>query len=273
MLLPFDELDHPLIIAHRGSAVLAPENTLYAFDLALSTGADVLEMDVHPSADGEVMVIHDPTVDRTSNGKGSVGAMTRKELQKLDFAWQFSIEGTEGYPLRGQGISIPTLAEVLKRYRSTPMSIDIKHDDPNFATEVVKVVLKADARERVVLGSFHPRIARLLGGAVPRLHTAADRRQSIRLLRKSLLRRRMRGADLPSAYMLPARLGRFMIASRTLVRTIHEAGRRGYFWTIDDEPTMVRLLVRGVDGIVTNRPDLLFSLRRAWTSGEEAAPF
>ena len=260
MVLPFDSLPHPLVIAHRGSMVLGPENTIYTFQLAAEAGADVLEMDVHPSSDGEIMVIHDERVDRTSNGTGLVRELTRAELERLDFAWSFSLDGADR-PLRGQQITIPTLAEVFARFPGLHFSVDVKEDDPKLAADVVALIMKRDLRDRVILASFHPRIAALLRAALPPLHLAADRAQGIRLLLRSRLPFPPRGV-LPSAYMLPDRLGPLSVGSRALIGRAHRWGRRVYFWTVDSEPVMRRLLERGADGIVTNRPDLLFALRR-----------
>ena len=267
MVLPFDSLTHPLVIAHRGSMVLGPENTLYSFDLALAAGADVLEMDVHPSADGEIMVIHDSTVERTSNGTGDVKSLTRAELQRLDFAWNFSLEAGST-PLRGQGIGIPTLDEVLKRYPDSHFSVDIKEDDPEFAAEVVGLIMKRAMRDQVILGSFFPRIAKLLRAALPPVHLAADRPQAVRLLIASMGGPAIKG-DLPSAYMIPDRLGILPVATKGLIKRVHRAGRRAYFWTVDSEKTMRNLLRRGADGIISNRPDLLFAIRRELRSDDE----
>lgn len=272
MLLPFEGLTHPLVIAHRGSEVLAPENTVYAFDLAVEAGADVLEMDVRPSADGAIMVIHDATVDRTSSGRGEVSGMTRKELSKLDFAWNFTLEGADGFPLRGQGIGIATLPEVLKRYPSHHFSVDVKENDPAFVAEVVKAVLKADSRERVVLASFHKRISHLLRDAVPTVHTAADQREGMELLAASLTGLPFCRRSLPSAYLLPLALGAIRIPTGPVIRKIHALGRRGYFWTVDDEATMRRLLASGADGIITNRTDLLYAVRESLASQETRQP-
>jgi len=129
--------------------------------------------------------------------------------------------------------------------------------------------MKRGMRDQIVLGSFHSSVAELLRRALPPLHMAADRPQGKRLLAASLLHLPL-GTHLPSAYMLPDRLGVLNVASRTLIRRIHRAGRRGYFWTVDSERTMRRLLLAGADGIVTNRPDLLYSLRNEQMKTAEA---
>jgi len=259
---PFGALRHPLVIAHRGSMVLAPENTLYSFELADAAGADVLELDVHPSSDGHIMVIHDPTVERTSNGTGAVRSLRLSELKGLDFAWQFRLPDAEGYPMRGMGITIPTLNELFDRFPGRSYSIDIKENDPDFAVEVVRLIHRREMRSRVVFGSFHPRITRLLREAVPPVAVAADRPAALRLLIASYAGLPARVLAPCDAYMLPNRSGLLPVATSPLIRTIHRLGRRLYVWTVDDPDVMRRLLARGADGIITNRTDLAFAVRR-----------
>ena len=261
---PFGALRHPLVIAHRGSMVLGPENTLYSFELADAAGADVLELDVHPSSDGHIMVIHDPTVDRTSNGTGAVRSLRLNELKALDFAWQFRLPDTEGYPMRGMGIGIPTLNELFDRFPGRSYSIDIKENDPDFATEVVRLIHRREMRGRVVFGSFHPRITRILRAAVPPISVAADRPAALRLLATSYAGLPARWLSACDAYMLPDRAGLLPVATTPLVRAIHRLGRRLYVWTIDDPAVMRRLLALGADGIITNRTDLAFAARSAF---------
>lgn len=262
METPWLGLRHPLIIAHRGSMVLGPENTLYSFELAEAAGADVLELDVHPSSDGHIMVIHDPTVDRTSNGRGAVRSLSLRELKNLDFAWHFRLPEAEGYPMRGMGIGIPTLAELLDRFPGRAFSIDIKDNDPVFATEVVRLIQRRDLHARVVLASFHPRVTQLLREAKPPIPVAADRPAALRLLAVSYAGLPASWISPSAAYLLPDRAGVLPVAVRPLLRRVHRLERRFYAWTIDDPGQMRRLLERGVDGLVTNRTDLAYAVRR-----------
>ncbi len=259
---PFGTLRHPLVIAHRGSMVLGPENTLYSFELADAAGADVLELDVHPSSDGHIMVIHDPTVDRTSNGSGEVRSLKLGELKALDFAWQFRLPDAEGYPMRGMGITIPTLSELFDRFPGRSFSIDIKENDPDFAMEVVRRIHRREMRNCVVFGSFHPRITRILRAALPAVSVAADRPAAVRLLAASYAGLPVRWMSACDAYMLPDRAGLLPVATSPLIRAIHRLGRRLYVWTVDDPEVMRRLLALGADGLITNRTDLAFAARR-----------
>ena len=102
------------MFAHRGGCALGPENTIAAFDIGMSTGADGLELDVHLSSDGVVVVHHDNTLDRTTSGSGPIAARTARELERLDAGYWF-MQGQQ-YPFRGLGIGVPTLREVLARY-------------------------------------------------------------------------------------------------------------------------------------------------------------
>src|SRR5687768_14873397 len=102
----------PMLVAHRGGAGLKPENTLAAFlDADALWQADMIELDVHATADGHCVVIHDPTVDRTTNGSGAVAAMTLAELQSLDAGYRFTADGGRSFPMRGQGIRVPTIED------------------------------------------------------------------------------------------------------------------------------------------------------------------
>src|SRR5512144_1621777 len=122
-IVPFFS-SRPQVFAHRGGCDLGPENTIAAFDIGMSTGADGLELDVHLSADGVVVVHHDKTLDRTTNGSGPIATRTADELARLDAGYRFERGGA--YPFRGRGIGVPTLGEVLGRYRGVPTIIEIK---------------------------------------------------------------------------------------------------------------------------------------------------
>ena len=126
---PFLAGGNPLVMAHRGGQGLWPPNTLFAFERAVEMGADILEMDIHASADGVLIVHHDDTVDRTTNGSGAIRDHTLTELKELDAGYHWSADGGETYPFRGKGMRIPTLEEVLEAFPKTRLNIDIKPDD------------------------------------------------------------------------------------------------------------------------------------------------
>ncbi len=145
-------LSRPSAIAHRGGAKLRPENTLAAFEHAVSLGVDACECDVHLSADGEVVVIHDATLDRTTNARGSVERMTARELAQVDAAHAFGADA--GFPFRDRGVGVPRLADLLDRFRSVPWIVEVKGGRPEVAARVVALIRDLGAFDRVVIGAF-----------------------------------------------------------------------------------------------------------------------
>src|SRR5690242_13612077 len=148
----------PLVFAHRGGSRLAPENTIPAFDRGLELGADGLELDVHLSRDGVLVVHHDATLDRTTNASGPIAALTAAELAQIDAAFHFRAD--EAYPWRGRGIGVPTLREVLGRYPGVPIIIELKVNTIDMARAIVDEVRAAGAAARVCIGGFGLRVVR-----------------------------------------------------------------------------------------------------------------
>src|SRR4051812_47334504 len=148
---PFFDRRRPQLLAHRGGSALAPENTIAAFDNGLAHGADGLELDVHLSRDGVVVVHHDPTLDRTTNLVGPIADRTADELARADAGYAFRPSPdlpSVGFPFRGQGVGVPTLADVLKRYPEATIVIELKVNRPELARAVIAVVNRAAAVER-----------------------------------------------------------------------------------------------------------------------------
>src|SRR5919198_989321 len=150
--MEFFSASRPLVFAHRGGAALAPENTLRAFDNGLALGADGLELDVRLSRDGLVVVHHDALLDRTTNLQGPIADKPAADLSRADAGYLFR-RHTE-YPFRGQGIGVPTLAEVLNRYQQARIIIELKLNRSDLARATIDTVRAARATDRVCLGSF-----------------------------------------------------------------------------------------------------------------------
>ncbi|MEO8140546.1 MAG: glycerophosphodiester phosphodiesterase family protein, partial [Gemmatimonadota bacterium] len=148
MNLLLDRSAHP-VIGHRGAAWYAPENTLESFRLALSQGADAIEFDVRRSADGEAMVFHDPTLDRTTDQPGPIAARTAAELKRLDAGFHYSQPGMPGTPFRGVGVRIPTLREVIAAFPELPLLIEVK--EPEVAEATARALVEGAATDRAVI--------------------------------------------------------------------------------------------------------------------------
>lgn len=237
--------------------MLAPENTIAAFDSGLALGAQGLELDVHLSSDGVVVVHHDRTLERTTNLAGPIANRTADELARADAGYHFRRgPGDAAAPFRGQGVGVPTLAAVLARYRDVPIVVELKVDDPDLARAVVNVVRHAGAIDRVCLGSFGLRVVREARRLEPGLATSAARQE----VRWALYRSRCRwpvtrvGYD---GYQVPEWSGRTHVLSRRFVEDAHAAGLGVQVWTVDTEADAGRLLEWGVDGLITDRPDII----------------
>lgn len=240
-------------MAHRGGAALAPENTLEAFrDAVERWRADMLEMDVRLTRDGEVVVIHDATVDRTTDGFGPVADRTLAEIQALDAGARFvDPEGRASF--RGRGVVVPRFEDVLLALPGVRLNVEAK--EPDVAAPLVEIVRRHGATERVLVAAERERSRRSVQGyGGP---WGASRTQVARFW---LLRRFPRGAGyVPRADILqvPEAWFGLRIVSPSFVRAAHRRNLPVQVWTVDDPARMRRLLSWGVDGIQTDRPDLL----------------
>jgi glycerophosphoryl diester phosphodiesterase len=251
---PFLDYGAPLAFAHRGGGGENPENTHLAFAHAVQLGYRYLETDVHATADGVVAVIHDPSLDRMSDRSGLVGELNWAEVAAA------RLPGDQ---------QVPRLDELLEQWPDVRFNIDAK--DPKVVEPLAGVLQRANALDRVCVTSFSDRrvaaLRRLLG---PGLCTAMGPRGIAGLRLASLLpdARLGRAAWGPAlAAQVPVRSGHVTIVERRFVDAAHQVGVAVHVWTIDDAPTMTRLLDLGVDGIMTDRPTVLKEVlmaRGAW---------
>src|SRR5918911_1481417 len=166
----------PVNLAHRGASALAPENTIEAFRLAVEAGAGGLELDVHMTRDGHIVVIHDATVDRTTSGTGAVSEMTLDELRMLDAGHNFSPDGGPTRPYRGRGVRVPTLGEVLEGFPGVAVNIEIKARTPGIEETVLGVLREANALGRaLVVSTPHDIVKRFRKLSGRRVSTGASR--------------------------------------------------------------------------------------------------
>lgn len=247
-----------ILLGHRGTSIMAPENTVPAFDFALQHGAHALETDVRLSRDGHIMVTHDDTVDRTTDGHGRVIDLTLDALRQLDAGYQFQLDGQ--YPHRDRGVRLITLAEMLQRYPQTAINIDIKDNLPQAADAVIKVVKDNAALQRTVLTSFHHTMVEHVRQRCPQATTGASMGDIKTLYGQYLLGRLPRIEPAADFLQLPPRYWLVPLASRSFINAIHQCNRQVHYWTINNYRQAQRLLTLGADGIVSDRADLLAPL-------------
>lgn len=235
---------------------MRPENTIVAFDHGLSFGVDGIELDVHLSRDGVVVVHHDDTLERTTSGRGPVSACTADELERLDAGYAFQAGGSgPAYPFRGQGIGIPRLQAVLRRYPGIPFIIELKSPDPELADRTIEDVRAADAVGRVALGSFYWRALHHARKNEPRIRTGSSREETRLSLYKSYVRWPL-GRTAFQEFQVPESVRRTTVVSPRFIEHAHRAGVPVKVWTVNDREDMQRLLGWGVDGLISDRPDV-----------------
>ena len=251
-------LSPTLLIAHRGGAGLAPENTLTAFQQAVSRfGADMLELDVQRAADGELMVWHDPTLERCTDGTGAVAALTSQELMGLDAGYRFSPDGGRTFPFRGQGVRLCTLRELLRTLPSVRLNVELKPESAGAEEALVQLLRTEGALERVCLGSESDTVgARLFELAPDACHFYP--REALSALVLSL-RMGQPPPEEPRYWVLdmPYRLGDMELVDAPFLEATTGLGRWVNVWTVDEEADMRGLVDLRVGGIMTDRPDVL----------------
>jgi glycerophosphoryl diester phosphodiesterase len=276
--------------AHRGGAREAPSNTLYAMRRALARGATGLELDVHPTADGHLVVCHDPTVDRTTDGSGPISSLTLEQVRSLDAAYWFcpgeeAVRGRDpkDYPLRGlagrdPSLRLPTLEEVLQAFPGVVLNIDIKQGPPAtraYEAEVAAALARFGRGDDVIVTSFNDATVRAFSELAPHVPTAAGLGETAEFV--AAVRS---GAPPPAlarqALQLPPTWAGADLVDRALVEAAHRAGLAVHVWTVDDPGEMARLVSLGVDGIMSDVPSVLArvlaELGAAWRPGEGPQP-
>jgi glycerophosphoryl diester phosphodiesterase len=256
-------LNRPLVYAHRGGAALRPENTIAAFDHGLSVGADGLELDVHLSSDGVVVVHHDATLERTTSGKGRIASLAADELRRVDAGHWFAPPqpGDEPFPFRGRGFGVPRLREVLARYPGVPLIIELKVNDPELARRTIDDIRAEGAVDRVSFGSFGWRVLQAARAYEPRIPTGASKEE----VRWALYRSWVHWTPGTPQYrelQVPERSGGTTIISRRFIRYAHRAGLPVKIWTVDDPQDIRRLIEWGADAIISDRPDIAVKVVR-----------
>jgi glycerophosphoryl diester phosphodiesterase len=244
----------PLLIAHRGGAGLAPENTLLAFQRAADWWhADMIELDVHASADGLCMVIHDATVERTTNGTGRVDSLTSAQLRSLDAGFRFTLDDGRSFPFRDRGLRIPTIDEVLAALPNMRFTVELKTaaaQRPLFAA-----IERAGANDRIVAAGEW-RLFRTqfdaFRGCVSAAHEDVQRFYVLHRLHLATLA--PRPADVVQTCEFS---GRRRVLTQRLIADLRRKGVPTHVWTINETTDMHRLLDWGADGIITDRPDRL----------------
>ncbi len=257
--------------AHQGGAWEAPSSTLFAIRRAIEAGATAVELDVHATADGELVVCHDATVDRTTDGSGPIAAHTLAELESLDNAYWFipGADVTPGrppdeYPYRGRSADDPdfriaTLREVLEAFPGVVLNLDIKQTAPvvdPYERTLAELLAEFGRQDDVIVASFLDPATDAFRAAAPGVPTSAGT-----LATAEFWRAVQAGAEPPIlpavAFQVPERQGDLVVVDERFVEAAHRAGMAVHVWTVNEPEAMERLLGLGVDGIISDLPTTL----------------
>ncbi len=240
------------LYAHRGAAAELPENTILSFERALTYGVHALEMDVHATSDGEVVVSHDPDGQRMCRESLALKDTPYSQVRNWDAGWGF-VDADGNRPFAGGEFRIPRFAEILEHFPDTLINVDLKQHSPSIVRKVLRIVRDAGAEDRVVLGSFsqatvlHVRLAGYSGTTV-----MGPIELGAALFAPSWLVNpwpyRGRAAQIPTS------VGSIQLATRESIAKLHAVGARVDFWTINSLEKAKTLLALGADGIMTDDP-------------------
>ena len=249
-----------LVIAHRGGAGLWPENTLHAFERAAALGVDVIETDVRATADGELVIFHDESVGRTTDGAGRVGSLTLAELKRLDAAYSFSTDGGRTFPLRGKGVTVPTLREVFAALPRMRFNIEPKQTAPSIVAPLCRLIRERGMTERVLVASFSGTTIEEFRRECPEVATSASTGEVASFLALHKVGLAASYSPAMQALQVPESAGALRLLTRGFVDAAHGLNLRVHAWTVNDEASMRRLIEAGVDGVMTDYPDRLIEV-------------
>ena len=259
----YENIRRPLVIAHQGGDGIWPGDTLYAFEKAVEIGADVLEMDAHITRDGAIVLMHDEEVDRTTDGTGLIENLTLDELKQLDAAYQWSNDGSKTFPYRGQDIQVPTLEELFQKFPQMHYVIEIKLTQNPIDQPLCDLIRRYDMHEKVMVASFHDEAMQNFREICPEIATSASRTEvrNFVLLGKVFLS----GFVAPKYQSIqppydPKESLNIPIMTERFIREAHAKNIKVEPWTVDDPVLMKQYIEWGVDGIMTDRPDLMIEV-------------
>ncbi|MBN1533869.1 MAG: glycerophosphodiester phosphodiesterase [Spirochaetes bacterium] len=260
--------------AHRGAPQEFPENTLESFAAArVMLPGCLLETDVRRTSDGIAVLRHDNLLETTTNGRGPVSSLSFGTVRSLDAGYAITFDGGKTYPFRGRGYRIATLEAALTMFPDSLFSVDVKDRDRGFAARVIEIIRDREAQGRVIVGSFHGNVMRYLRRVHPDIVRSAPPLEVVRLLLcrgaglMRLCRPRDRALFVPQYHFgrSPEYTGRhpgIQIVSEGFIDAAHERGVPVFAWTINRTENMRHLIRCGINGIVTDYPDLLCRVMR-----------
>lgn len=259
----YRDIDRPLVIAHQGGDGVWPGDTMFAFENAVAIGVDALEMDAHITQDSHIVLMHDESVERTTDGTGLIENMTLEELRQLDAAYDWSNDDGKTFPYRGHGIQVPTLDELFQTFPQLRYVVEIKLTENPIAKPLCDLIRAHNMQEKVMIASFHDEAMQNFRETCPEIATSASRGEvtAFVLLGKVFLS----GLVDPQYESIqppydPEESMNIPIMTERFIRETHAKNIAVEPWTVNDPELMRQYVEWGVDGIMTDRPDLMIEV-------------
>ena len=255
-----ERLSKPVTIAHQGGNKVYPDESLLAFTNAINMGIQVIELDIHRTKDGVIVINHDPTIDRLTDGTGLIREMSWLELQQVDGAYNWSLDGLT-YPYRGKGIKILSLIEMMDSFPQQVYDIEIKQHDPPLEKDLCDLLRKYGvAADQAIIASFRDETVARFHDICPEVAISLPVNQGTvlyilsRIGLERLLPLDAVVAQLPTTFS--TKLGKLEL-DRRYIEAFSKGDRQVWVWTVNDSIEMKRLVNMGAHGIITDRPDIL----------------
>ena len=258
----FFDLPLPRVMAHRGASGDYPENTMPAFQAAAEAEAPYFELDVHMTRDGEIVVMHDAELRRTTGRDGTIREMTFAELREADAGYNFSIEAGDRFPFRGAGIKVPALAELFAAFPNHRFVVEIKQTTPSLAPALIETINRGGMRRRVLIASEHQVPLDEIRALAPGLPTNFSSLE-VGGLMLSLAPGATAYVPRGDALQVPPEHHSWKLITAESVAAAHRCGVEMHAWTINDPAEMRALLKLGVDGIISDYPARLIEVVRS----------
>ena len=251
----------PRAFAHRGDSRHFPENTLPAFHSASEMGADCIETDVHLTSDGQIVMCHDEALTQEQNCRKIIASHTLKELRDMDAGYHFTPDNGNTFPFRDSGIKISTLDETLEALPGMKFNVDLKPKSPELVRRFAACLQRHRALDRVLCASFHDSNLRIFRELVPDGVTSCGRYEAAGIILRAHTGTLFLKSSMPAmALQVPPSFGILPVIESPLLRRYHHAGLYVHVWTVNNREQMEELFDRGVDGIMTDRLDVLLEV-------------
>jgi glycerophosphoryl diester phosphodiesterase len=251
-------LPEPVVLAHRGDSARYPENTMPAFDSAVEMKVDVIETDVHLTADGKVVIWHDDTLERMSGDSRRINSMSWQEIKKVNAGTLFTKDGGKTFPFKDKNIHPVLIRDLLCKYPHMKFNVDLKDKDLLLAEKFAEILKELDCSRRVITASFHKNVLVYFRKLLPESLTSCTSNEVMRLIllyRSGIL-------TIPFPYkkrilQVPEYSNNTKVLSKRFIKYLHKRQFKVQVWTVNNIRDMNRLLDMGVDGIFTDKPELL----------------